>query len=324
MRRRLRYFIGQTRDILAIMPVILMVAAGAGVLMSYLGFSDTALIVFIAVAIGTVGAIVVSSQRISTAHPRSLSIALIGPSRSGKTVYLTMLYDQLRGREERGLTFTAYGTSTIEEVARNLGLIRSGQFPPPTPIDAHFRWEAVASFGSSLVSRRYRISIMDYAGHHLDLIRPWEGEWLHRSRFFEYVLSSDAVLIMVDVERLLYHDKLYTEDPIPALEQILIAAVQTLIEKRHPGGDPTRPSDIPVALLISKSDLLGSLVDERKALARLPGLISVCEQRCKYFKCFFVSSLGTPPKKGKNGNAIPPSHLAPEGIVEPILWILGK
>ena len=260
--------------------------------------------------------------RTLSAHPRALSIALVGPTGAGKTVYLTVLYSQLEAKNIKGLSFAPYGSQTVERVGKHLTMMRTGQFPPATSREEHVRYEAVASYGSGFRARRYRIQILDYAGEHLNQFDASSDQWVHRSEFFEYVVKSDALLMMIDCERVLRLGIWQSEDPIPHLENQLVAMLHTFIEKRT--DDPTDPFGVPVGLILSKSDLLSER-DEKHALSQLSRLVSVCERRCRYFKVFFVSSIGEPPEwDNRKDTLVPPAVLHPAGVTEPLLWILGR
>lgn len=260
-------------------------------------------------------------SRITREHPRALSIALVGPPNVGKTVYLTMLYKELETKEIQGLSFAPYGSRTIEVVAQNLIRMQQGEFPPPSAMESSFRYEAIASFKRRFTTQNYRIQISDYAGEHLKEFDNADEMWLHRTNYFEYVVSADALLFMLDCEMLLNRD-FSSGDPIPYLENIFVATVHTFIEKRR--GDPTKLSDVPVALLFSKSDLLSSEQDIENVTSRVSRLLSVCQKRFRYFRYFFVSSVGAVPELNDEGHPIPPSNIEPIGVVEPLIWLLGK
>jgi len=225
------------------------------------------------------------------------------------------------GENAQKISFAPYGSRTIEVVAQNLIRMQQGEFPPPSAMESSFRYEAIASFKRRFTTQKYRIQISDYAGEHLKEFDNADEMWLHRTNYFEYVVSADALLFMLDCEMLLNRD-FSSGDPIPYLENIFVATVHTFIEKRR--GDPTKLSDVPVALLFSKSDLLSSEEDIEKVTSRVSRLLSVCQKRFRYFRYFFVSSVGAVPELNDEGHPIPPSNIEPIGVVEPLIWLLGK
>lgn len=265
--------------------------------------------------------------RMAANHPRSLTVALIGPSGAGKTVYLTALFKQMELTSVSRLVFRPSGLSTVETVnTLYLLMTQQGRWPDSTPADPRLRFEAVVSLGAGIFRRRYRIQISDYGGEYLGRFDTPSNGWLHRSSLFSEIGSADALLIMVDCERLLQTTGQQGADPVAVVEHKLRAAIQVLIQSQ--GSDPTKPLRIPVGLIISKSDLLrqGTMASDeskREVLGRLKNLEVFCKENCRYFRYFFVSSLGVTPTMDSQGRPIPPRQIRPSGVVEPIRWILG-
>jgi GTPase SAR1 family protein len=252
-------------------------------------------------------------------HPKALDLALIGPPGAGKTVYLTMLYRELEVKQIKGLSFAPYGSMTIETVGNHLSQMRKGIFPPSTIPDTRFLYQARATYQTGILSRQYRIQINDFEGELLDEFNVQSDAWLHKSEYFDSVISADGLMFILDCERLLEKKNL-RKDSLADIENLLVSALHIFIEKRS--DDPTRPFEIPVAIIFSKSDLLTSDKDKEFVISQVPRLIGVCQNRCKYFRYFFVSALGSTPEQ-KDGVPIPPTELHPEGVVDPLIWFLG-
>ncbi len=273
----------------------------------------------------TLVSILVAVMFVSTTrrNPRALSIALIGPPAAGKTVYLTMLYRELENGKVGSLIFSPYGRQTTETISYNLSLMASGVFPPPTPLSHVEIYEAVASYGSGFFSQRYRLQIADFAGEHLNLFRQigQENNRSLDSELLDYAQSCDAILLMIDTAILLDEKK----HEIALLENNLVTFLHLLVEKR--GKDPFTSLRLPIGLIISKSDLLekynfigGEDNFEMEISRKLARLFSVTESRFSHFRLFLVSSLGSTPYEPN----IPPVHIQPKNILEPLFWILGK
>jgi Double-GTPase 2 len=260
---------------------------------------------------------------LSNRHPQSLTLALIGPSGSGKTVYLTMLYKELEAGNLKGLMFSSYGVDTTKKVAELLNLLASGFFPPRTYIGDHFLYQAVAKYGTKIFSRRYRVQIADYAGEYLNLDDQYieqENKWFQDTDFFKYVISSDSILIMIDYPRLISGT-----NALAKLQNILVASLTSLIETKNTV-DPSLPLSTPVGIVISQMDMdpifredhtpnAETQMEIRKILDRL---ITFCEIRCKHFRIFYVSSIGSPILQQWIDKKAHPIN-----ITDPILWILG-
>jgi len=242
-------------------------------------------------------------------YPSSLRILLIGPPAAGKTVYLTVLFRELETGRVGNLIFAPFGDETTSMVARNFASLASGRFPLPTPMGAFDIYEAVARFGGPF-GRHYRIHVNDSAGEHLTNIEKWSPQ---DDGLMKLLIHSDAVIMMVDCVRVLHLD----DGRIAQLETSLIATLNVMIEKRSE--NPTALFPVPVALVLSKSDVAWEIDDgEAIVLHRLENLVAVAQRRCRRFKYFFVSSLGSRP--GDDG--APPRVLHPSKVTDPLIWIL--
>lgn len=279
------------------------------------------IIIFSAIAIATQLYVYI---QVRERHPISLSIALIGPSGMGKTVYLTLVFYELESGTISGLTFAPAGQKTTERVANDIAALKSYQFPPKTSYEEQNQYDAVATYKRVLFPQRYRIQITDYAGERLNEFNPYSEQWLHRTDYFGYVVSADAVLFMIDCTTLLA-DK---PETISQYETLFVTTLHRLIEISHRDSDPTESFKTPVGLIFSKSDILQKFVTEERnedmlkkiIVDKLDHFISVCRNRCRNFQFFFVSSLGHIPPD----DTTPPNVIEPDKILDPILWILGK
>lgn len=269
-------------------------------------FTIAAVVLFVVLGTVLVFYLIYMTRR----FPTSLSIALVGPPGAGKTVFLTVLFRELQTGRLGPLLFAPSGKFTTEEVERNIGLMASGHFPSRTPLDVATTYEAVARLGNML-PREYRIRITDFAGEHL--YQSFEGHWLHEGEFFDRLVSSDAILFMIDCETLLNA----ADDIVARVESGLIAALNLIIEKRNE--NPTRLLHIPVGLLLSKADVVWDRELPRASITeRIAGFLAIADRRCARFRVFFVSSLGREPEPENT----PPRRISPQGIIEPIRWLL--
>ncbi len=244
-------------------------------------------------------------------YPSSLQILLIGPPGVGKTVFLTVLFRQLETGKVGNLIFAPFGDNTALRVARNFALLASRMFPPPTTPGQLESYEAVARFGGPF-GRHYRIQVFDSAGEHLAGIAEWH---LNEPALLRLILHGDAVIMMVDCERILCA----SGPSLAQLEASLITTLNAMIEKRTE--NPTLPFAVPVALVFSKADVLEAKAQgtsEGVVLRRFDNLIAVASRRCRRFRYFFVSSLGETP--GDDG--APPEVLQPVKVTDPLMWIL--
>lgn len=247
-------------------------------------------------------------------NPIPLTISLLGFPSAGKTVFLTILFDQLQRIEDAGIQFSPYGQETVENVINNLNTLSRRIWLPATQPNTVLYYRANASIGSGIFRNRYKIEIADFAGEKIEELEPSKEAWLHKSDYFKYVTQSEAVLLAVDCQVLITHDRVKIEE----MQNAFVAAIQILIENK--GVPENRMLHAPVALLFLKTDLLkGSEIMEEELPNMIPRLISVCEKRCENFQYFFVSSIGD---LGHDGS--PPETLNPKNVAKPIVWILKK
>jgi hypothetical protein len=263
-----------------------------------------------------IGAFLAFVTRTISKHPTPLKVALVGQPKAGKTVFLTMLFDQLQLIRTGSVTFQPYGRETIEQVAANLNLLSSGNWLKPTSIDSVFFFRANASISTGLFKKRYTAEIGDYAGERVEEFDSSSNQWLHRTEFFKYVIGCDAVLLAVDSAKIV-KAKLTRDASIAVeMENALIAALQVIIDESGVAAD--RKLRKPIAITILKSDMLVRAgIEEDAALSYISRLETICKNRCRYYATFFVSAVG--PVNSENS---PPSSLNPTNICEPMLWVL--
>jgi GTPase SAR1 family protein len=254
--------------------------------------------------------VIVIARRLFVRHPSTFTVAVLGFPNSGKTVFITSVFDQLQQGRSAKIRLTPYGVDTVEEVSRNLNSLSRGMWLPRTVPGNVFFFRAVASLQDSS-SARVKLEIGDFAGEDIGELQPSSDRWLHKSDYFKYVVDADAIMLAVDSSRVSVDLRDGTDEIVNAF----VAAIQIIAD--YKGAVAERRLRIPIALLLMKSDLIDeksrSLVTER-----LQRLISVCESRCRSFHVFFVSSTG-PLEDGK-----PPAVLRPESVVEPLEWSIRR
>lgn len=245
-------------------------------------------------------------------QPRPVPIALLGLPSSGKTVFLTVLFDQLGRRNVEGIAFAPYGSESIERVHTDLQTMLGGDWLPPTGDSDVFYYRANASIGMGPFRKRLKVEIGDYAGENVSKLQESDTVWLHRSEYFKYVRQSDALLLAVDSWVL----RTRSESEVQKMESSLIAALQVLMDRKGVAiGGKLR---LPVAIVFMKCDILPR--GEWEQLSdRLPSLMSFCESKCAASRVFMTSSVGS---VGEDG--LPPRRLTPVGVCEPLIWALRR
>jgi len=171
----------------------------------------------------------------------------------------------------------------------------------------------------SLFPRQFKVEIGDYAGEQMSELGPSIPTWLHTSEYFKYVVQSDAVIITLDTDKLMHSDGATRE----SIQNTYIAAFQVLAEQK--GATESRRLRCPVALVFLKVDVLdkefltGSQTFSEELDRYAQRLIDVCSHRCRAFKVFYVSSVGSLKQDG-----FPDVEIHPFGVIRPLVWILGR
>src|SRR5260370_20519806 len=109
--------------------------------------------------------------RIIRKPPSTLTFAVLGFPNSGKTVYITTLFDELQQGKSERLRLTPYGTDTVEEVTKNLNSLARGIWLPRTQVGNVFFFRAIVSVQDSL-SSRIKLEIADFAGEDIAELQP--------------------------------------------------------------------------------------------------------------------------------------------------------
>jgi hypothetical protein len=254
-------------------------------------------------------------------NPKTFTISLLGFPNSGKTVFLTVLFDTLQTKISKNLAFVPYGTETIEKTTKDYNTLTSNNWLPRTEVESVFFYRANATLNTAsflnLFTRRYKIEIPDYAGEKFNELNPSSNTWLHRTDYFDFVISSDAVFLIIDV--------IYVLDCFPEhiieYQNSFIAALNVLAEKK--GYQETKKIPIPIALIGLKSDVL-SRIGSNHVLDKLTKLIDFCHIRCEKFKVFFVSSVGETIYNEAERVHKPPTIIKPSNVEGPLMWALSN
>jgi len=238
---------------------------------------------------------------------KSLTIALLGFPRIGKTVFLTVLFNELQKVKSDTINFLPYGNETVEKVTRDISSLQRGEWLPKTEVNQFFYYRATTTIGN-LIKRSYKLEIGDFAGERFNDLSDRQFNWLHRDVYFDYTTQSDAIFLAISAE--IFNDEYERIEVINST----IASLNILSQKK--GYTDSQKMKEPICLLILKSDILYEK-DKGYYLDVISDLITVCNKRSMHFKSFFVSSVGE-----TDNNNRPVANLRPQNVIEPLLWIL--
>lgn len=288
--------------------------------------------------------------------PGLFQVGVCGHASSGKTVFLTMVYEQ--GRNDPLFRISTLDDMTAREIHENIrlmkGLKRSEgegsmkdiqgerRFPTPTSKETSFNFEATLNH-----STRFRFTTLEYKGETISL----EEDAASKKSIVDYFSECDCLLFFIDPS--VIRSEL--------LRQEQLATFVNLMERLSNGGFSI---NIPVGLVITKSDLIEGFEREdqvmvirpeyhylktkdfesflegilnqpfirnrsiwqiqiRDILRKLRPFFETLMEKTIDFQIFFVSSTGiVMEKEGEGKNLrIPPSHLKPMGIKAPLEWV---
>lgn len=286
----------------------------------------------ILMAIGSLFLAVLSIRSTLQKHPSSILISLIGFKKSGKTVFLTMLFNQFTSKKIDGILFSTYGSETAEEVRKNLNLLDSKKWLPHTPISFVFPFRAIATLESGLNRKNFKVEIDDYAGEFSEELSD-EGK-VHQSAYIDYVIKSDIIFIAIDGDTILKSIDSKDHSRTHYIENFYITALKLIREGK--GVPLERKMQTPVALIITKCDLFYPFFEKidnstltGKSVSKwgpehkifltqsIQRLTEFCESKCSNYEIFFVTAVG---KLGEG--SLPPTALNPENITPPLVWAL--
>jgi len=246
-----------------------------------------------------------ASQKI---RPRS--IAVIGGSGCGKTIYLGLLTDMLSRREDN-LQLLARGAFSIELQQNTTAALSRCEFPGKTPVDPS-RWNWIHC---QVIRKRRKAT---------ELIMPdLSGESLleevdHPKTFpviRAFLTKCSAAMILVDAplaqagesDEDFHTMKLVSY--LSELQQNKVAAWQTR----------------PVAFVFTKADECDECFVDPAAFAsrHTPGLAQQAKKRLgnhRYFAAGVAGGIGT--REEHHARVKMPLRIEPRGIVEPFQWLL--
>jgi hypothetical protein len=253
---------------------------------------------------------------------RSQRIGVFGHRGVGKTTLVTMLYREAVGGRLPELRLAAADARTAEYLSDKIRQLESGQPLPGTLAETDLRFH--------LYQRETRLELLlkDYQGEHVELGRE--------EPIRAFLRDCDAVWLCLDAAAVVGSaDLLRRQQEVEQLMEDYLAL------------EPRRIMDRPVALLLTKSDLLRP---ERSADAAAPWTEQLSMTRhalqmhCPNSGLFTVSSLVCAENGAQKGERSPadisaalqpasqpigaeapapprPFHLQPAGLAEPLMWL---
>ena len=254
---------------------------------------------------------------------KQFRLGLFGDTRSGKTMYLTALYEAAQsGTLPPRVNLTPEPGSSLAHLHDRLSRIRAGQWPPGDldvePIELRLDYQGDC----------YQLRTKDFKGGDFgDLADPKSKLDFERfiAELFDgcsaYVFLVDpGVLIRAEEPGLSQHEAYRRR-----LESLRVTtAIEAALEKLRRANTTSHLFHRPVAVVFTKCDMYPEVKSRPDQFARrfMNPVCNYLQEHCpKRHKFFAASSTGPIP----NGEAhAPPSRLQSDGILTPLLWCVDQ
>ncbi|QEG41040.1 TRAFAC clade GTPase domain-containing protein [Roseimaritima ulvae] len=264
----------------------------------------------------------VLSQTVATRSGEKNFVSVLGASNAGKTVYLGLLLDILsNGSEEfRGTTTSAFSIDLQEQV---ISALEKRTFPEKTPSEADsWKWMHCQISMAEKKARRYVDLISpDFAGEAIAMEVNHAGMYPAISHV---VSKSSGLLILCDSMRV--RDEGSGEDIFALKLASYIAAQHGLSGNGR--GRRSASSSPAVAIVFTKCDGCSEAIGDPALFAshNTPRLFEFCKRtfsRHAFFAASVAGRSGMLSDSSGRGMRFP-FHIQPQGVIEPLRWLVGK
>jgi GTPase SAR1 family protein len=195
---------------------------------------------------------IIAARRLPASH----RIAILGFPQSGKTTLITALFEFFFRYGARGKSIVPRGEETIRRINDNIKQLELRRPIKPTTDQDVFAYRADILLPPGPFQRRYKLEIGDFPGEDTLAFTEQYGDWLHSTPYFQWAVSADAFVFVVDVRTVIGAN--YKED-IARQKSAFRAAWQRLRE-HHLDGTADLSSKL-LLLVFTKADLIASPPD---------------------------------------------------------------
>jgi hypothetical protein len=251
------------------------------------------------------------------ARVRPQTVAVLGGSGVGKTVYLGMLMDML-SRQTGSLQALARGAFSISLQQATTSAMAGGWFPEKTPNEPD-RWNWVHCQISSKNARQpLEMIVPDMAGEAI------VQEIDHPNTFpviRSLIRKCSGVIILVDAIRLQAGD--HGQDFATMKILSFLRETEAARTRRH-----RKRATLPLAIVFTKADQCDDCFEDTDSFAHMhaAGMIRHLEQTFANYRLFASGVAGACAfrESRADGRRRIPLRIEPRGIVEPLQWMLSQ
>lgn len=183
-------------------------------------------------------------------EPYSYHVAIVGFPKSGKTTLIISLFGEAFA-QRLPIRMVPKGTQTIDLVNLSLSMLEKGQSLGPTKDQDRFSFRGEVTMKYAFLSKKYNLEFGDFPGHDSQKYVEDFGPWLHKTEYFKWVSSSDAIIFVIDLGHYLNLKK--RSGYIAEISSAIRAAWQYFIDVNEYRLKQVK--NIPIILAFNKADL---------------------------------------------------------------------
>lgn len=260
------------------------------------------------------------SRTVASRMGRQNYISVLGASNAGKTVYLGLLLDILsKGSDSfRGMATSAFSVDLQEQV---ITALERRSFPEKTPSEADaWKWlHCQISMVGPKETRNVDLISPDFAGEAIAMEVNQAGLY---PAIEHVVTKSSGLLILCDSMRV--RDEGSGEDLFAMKLASYIASLHGLSSDSS-RGSASAPA---IAIVFTKCDGCPEAIEDPAAFAQnnASRLFEFCRRtfrRHNFFAASVAGSSGMLSDAGGRQMRIP-FHIQPQGVLEPLQWIISQ
>jgi GTPase SAR1 family protein len=185
-------------------------------------------------------------------NPSDYYIAVLGYPRSGKSIFITSLFDHLIHEKISGYQPLKLEKETAKRLKSNIKRLNS--LTPFEPINEESIFPYILDFSKERLALKkyYKMQVGDFSGDNKAQFSEGYRQWFHKSPSFLWVMQANVFIFVVDLAEVLaqYEDDFYCKKISDGIYEAWKS-----IEKSHLGGKKNL-KDKPIVLLFTKADLL--------------------------------------------------------------------